>query len=194
VRIHQKVEDPRFLYWCDRLGLLVFADAAATHRFSVRSLARTAREWLEIVERDASHPSVVAWVAFNESRGVPDVATSPRQADAVRALYYLIRANDPSRPVIGNDGWEYVCGDMLGIHDYSQDPAELARRYADRAAVGATLADVRPLGRRLSLDKRPAPLPVLLTEFGGVALTGGPPGDSPGGIQSPDDLCSGWPR
>ena len=26
VRIHQKIEDPRFLAWCDRLGVLVWGE------------------------------------------------------------------------------------------------------------------------------------------------------------------------
>lgn len=189
VRVHQKVEDPRFLYWCDRLGLLVFADAAASYRFSPRSLARTTREWLEIVERDASHPSVVGWFAFNESWGVPDLASSPRQVDAVRALYHLIRAHDPSRIVVGNDGWEHVCGDLIGVHDYTQDPSELLRRYGDRATALATVTEGRPAGRKLSIAE-PAPKPVLLTEFGGITLSGGTGGTwaGYGAVDSADDL------
>ena len=34
VRIHQKVEDPRFLYWCDRIGLLVWGEMANAYDFS----------------------------------------------------------------------------------------------------------------------------------------------------------------
>ncbi len=32
VRIHQKVEDPRFLYWCDQLGLMVWGEMANAYR------------------------------------------------------------------------------------------------------------------------------------------------------------------
>jgi beta-galactosidase/beta-glucuronidase len=189
VRVHQKVEDPRFLYWCDRLGLLVFADAPASYRFSPRSLERTAREWMEIVERDASNPCVAAWVAFNESWGVGDIATSPREADAVRGVYHLIRACDPTRPVIGNDGWEYVCGEMLGIHDYNQDPAVVGRRYADPDTVRAAVAGTGLGQRRISLVDPPN-VPVLLTEFGGVTLSAGTGGtwSGYGGVDNVDDL------
>jgi beta-galactosidase/beta-glucuronidase len=34
IRIHQKVEDPRFLYWCDRLGLVVWGEMANAYRYS----------------------------------------------------------------------------------------------------------------------------------------------------------------
>ena len=37
VRIHQKVEDPRFLYWCDRLGLLVWGEMPSAYEFSPTS-------------------------------------------------------------------------------------------------------------------------------------------------------------
>ncbi|WP_405394491.1 sugar-binding domain-containing protein [Microbispora hainanensis] len=165
IRVHQKAEDPRFLYWCDRLGVLVWADAAASYSFSPRSLARITREWIEIVERDAGHPCVVAWVAFNESWGVPQVAHSAAQRDAVRGLYHLLKALDPSRPVIGNDGWEYVSGDLLGVHDYTHDPEAIRDRYAAR--LEDTVATGRPGGRALTLTGDAPAVPVVLSEFGG---------------------------
>ncbi|ADB33215.1 glycoside hydrolase family 2 sugar binding protein [Kribbella flavida DSM 17836] len=167
VRIHQKAEDPRFLSWCDRLGVLVYADAAASYAYTGRSLARTTREWTEIVERDAGHPCIAGWVAFNESWGVAQVADSEQQRDAVRALYRLLKALDPSRPVIGNDGWEYVEGDLLGIHDYTHDPGMIHRRYADENLVRNTVATGRPGGKRLALGDQAPAVPVLLSEFGG---------------------------
>ncbi|OMH26684.1 hypothetical protein BKD30_04655 [Tersicoccus phoenicis] len=172
IRMHQTVADPRFLYWCDRLGLLVWADAPAAYRFSSLTLERTTGEWMEIVARDASHPCVVAWVAFNESWGVPDVATDESQRNAVRGLTGLIKALDPSRPVIGNDGWEWVAGDLIGVHDYTHDGAVLRSRYEDRTAVEATLRHGRPGGRRLLLSDADdvRDLPVVLSEFGGVGF------------------------
>lgn len=178
IRLHQTTADPRFLYWCDRLGLLVWADAPAAYRFSNQALSRTTREWLELVERDASHPSIMAWVAFNESWGVPALAVDVSQRNAVRALVGLLKALDPSRLVIGNDGWEYVSGDVIGIHDYTQSPAELAARYGTRDAVARTLEKERPGGRLLVVGRTdPVPdLPVVLSEFGGVSFRQGPQG------------------
>jgi len=172
VRIHQKVADSRFLYWCDRLGLVVWADAAASYRFSPLSLSRTTREWLEIVERDRNHPSIVAWVAFNESWGVPEISTDRRQRAAVLALYNLLVAVDGSRIVIANDGWEFVGGDIAAVHDYSHDPAVFERRYSQLDRVRDTIATGRTGGRKVSLvsaDSR-AHVPVVLSEFGGINL------------------------
>lgn len=172
IRMHQVVADPRFLYWCDRLGLLVWVDAAASYRFSSVSFARTTREWMGIVERDISHPGVVAWVPFNESWGVPLLETSAQQRSAVAAVHHLIKAVDPTRPVLGNDGWEYVVGDLLGIHDYSQDPVPLRERYGDDERVAAAVLRGRAGGRRVAVVDRlgdgQASIPVVLSEFGGV--------------------------
>ncbi|MHC5721571.1 MAG: glycoside hydrolase family 2 TIM barrel-domain containing protein, partial [Nostoc sp.] len=66
VRKHQKVEDPRFLYWADHLGLLVWEEMPSAYRYTQTSVKRLTREWMEVVERDLSHPCIVAWVPFNE--------------------------------------------------------------------------------------------------------------------------------
>ena len=170
VRTHQKVEDPRFLYWCDKLGVLVMADAAAAYTYSDRSLQRTTNEWMRIITQNRGHPSIIAWVAFNESWGVPNLATDPGQRQAVRAAYHLLKALDPNRPVIGNDGWEYVTGDFIGIHDYTNQPSQLIDRYATRDIAQETVLTGRPGGRRLIVTDDPIDHPILLSEFGGATL------------------------
>ena len=77
VRIHQKFEDPRFLYWTDRLGVLVWSEAPGAYESSPTAITRTVREWLEVLDRDRSHPSIVTWVPLNESWGVQHIAASP---------------------------------------------------------------------------------------------------------------------
>ncbi len=170
VRIHQKVEDPRFLAWCDRLGLLVWGEMANAYVFSPGAVERLTREWLEVVRRNASHPSVVTWVPLNESWGVPNLDRDPAQRDYVRALYHLTKALDPTRPVIGNDGWEHLASDIWGIHDYALDGATLRERYGTREALERTLREVQPHYRRIAQpDARRCDEPVMLTEFGGIS-------------------------
>jgi beta-galactosidase/beta-glucuronidase len=77
VRKHQKIEDPRYLYWADVLGLLVWEEMPSAYRYTTKSIARIAREWPEVLRRDYSHPCIVAWVPFNESWGVPNLPDSP---------------------------------------------------------------------------------------------------------------------
>ena len=170
VRIHQKVEDPRFLYWCDRLGVMVWGEVANAFTFGQVSVERLVRDWLEILRRDASHPSIVTWVPINESWGVQHAVSEQAQRDYTRALADLTRALDPSRPVISNDGWEHTDSDIWTIHDYESDGDVLRVRYASVDAVERLLRGIGPAGRPLTLeglgdDRRP----VMLTEFGGVA-------------------------
>jgi beta-galactosidase/beta-glucuronidase len=193
VRLHQKIEDPRFLHWCDRLGLLVWAEMPSTYEFSARSVARLTREWLEVLERDASHPCVIAWVPVNESWGVPALQTSPAQRDMVRALYHLTRAVDPTRPVIGNDGWEQVVSDVVTVHDYSRRGETLRERYGSAEAVERTLRHVQPYYRSVLLPGGSrGDEPVMVTEFGGITLVsaGGAIWDGYGQVRDAGELLA----
>lgn len=173
-RKHQKLENPRWLYWCDRIGLLVWDEMPSAYTFAPEALGRLTQEWLEAIERDCSHPCVVGWVPFNESWGVPDLPTHAAQRDFVKGLYHLTRAQDPTRLVSANDGWEQPAGDVFAIHDYTPDPEVILRRYADLEALAKAAETFRPGGRRLALEgfewqEKPA----LLTEFGGIAFSQG---------------------
>jgi beta-galactosidase/beta-glucuronidase len=171
VRKHQKVEDPRFLYWADRVGLLVWAEMPSAYRFTVDTVERLTQEWTSVVHRDCSHPCIVAWVPFNESWGVPNLPQNRAERDFVAGLYHLTRALDPSRPVIGNDGWESVATDIMGVHDYDADPARLQRRYQTDSLLPRLIRHERPAGRRLTLSETEAPVALVLSEFGGLSLS-----------------------
>ena len=171
-RKHQKLENPRWLYWCDVLGLLVWEEMPSAYRFNNLSAARLLEEWTAAIERDRSHPCIVAWVPFNESWGVPDLPSNAAHRDLVRSLYFLTKTLDPTRPVIGNDGWEYVATDIIGIHDYEHEPAKLLKRYSDRAAISASLNSLQPGGRAMALEGFAyGDHPVILSEFGGIAYS-----------------------
>ena len=168
VRKHQKIEDPRYLYWADRLGLMVWEEMPSAYRFTTKAITRMVQEWIEVIDRDYSHPCIVVWVPFNESWGVPNLMSMQSHRHAVEALYHLTRTLDSTRPVIGNDGWEAAATDIIGIHDYDADPEKIRARYADKTQ---DLFDRRrPGGRILTLDGYPhRGQPIMLTEFGGIA-------------------------
>jgi beta-galactosidase/beta-glucuronidase len=174
VRIHQKVEDPRFLYWCDRLGLVVWGEMANAYVFSRAAVERLTREWLEVLDRDYNHPCIVAWVPLNESWGVPNLAGDPAQRTYVQGLYYLTKTLDPTRPAIGNDGWEHLVGDIYGVHDYTFEGQALRERYGSVEAVERTLREVQPQQHAVTLPGyRRAGEPIMITEFGGISLRPG---------------------
>ncbi len=172
VRKHQKIEDPRYLYWADRLGLLVWGEMPSAYRFTKQSVERLTRQWLEALDRDYSHPCIIAWVPFNESWGVPNLPEQPDQRHYVQAIYHLTKTLDPTRPVVGNDGWESVATDIVGIHDYDDDPERIAERYRSEDVIGRLFTHERPGGRLLTLEGHPhTGQPIVLSEFGGIAFS-----------------------
>jgi hypothetical protein len=174
IRIHQKVEDPRFLYWCDRLGMLVWAEMANAYVYSDRAAEMLVREWLAVVKRDFNHPSIVTWVPLNESWGVPDLDRSQQQRAFVRALYHLTKSLDPTRPVIANDGWQHSVGDIFGVHDYAPTGDALRERYRDREAVARTFREVRPHHHPLlAEDGALSNEPIVISEYGGLTFAPG---------------------
>jgi hypothetical protein len=173
VRKHQKIEDPRYLYWADRLGLFVWVEMPPAYQFDALAVRRVTDEWIRVVERDRSHPCIVAWVPFNESTGVLSLPNRADQRHWVRALTELTKALDPTRPVVSNDGWETVGGDIIAVHDYEQDPYRLAAHWS--GDVGDAVTGYAAHGRLQTLDEdasawsggRPS-RPIVLTEFGGI--------------------------
>lgn len=143
----------------------------SAYRYTRRSVDRLTCEWIAAIKRDLSHPCIVAWVPFNESWVVPDLPDSPAQRHYVQALYHLTKTLDPTRLVIGNDGWESVATDIIGIHDYEPDPECLAHRYGADEGLPHLFQRERPGGRLLVLSEtQHEGQPIMLTEFGGIAL------------------------
>jgi beta-galactosidase/beta-glucuronidase len=170
VRKHQKIESPRYLYWADVLGLLVWEEMPSAYRFTRTAINRLVREWSEVIERDFSHPCVVVWVPFNESWGVPELTSISAHRHAVEALYHFTKTMDPTRPVIGNDGWESSATDIIGIHDYDANVEHLRQRYAQESNTQQLFDRRRPGGRILTLEGFPhRGQPIMLSEFGGIA-------------------------
>lgn len=166
-RKHQKLEDPRFLYWADKMGFLVSSEAANAYLFDEEYVARFTQEWVESVERDASHPSIVMWIPVNESWGVPNLYDA-RQSAHLKAMYWLTKSLDPTRPVIDNDGWEHTdVTDLFGIHDYARNGDVLISKYKNLGGAGSPF----PRNGREAMAPGFAynGSPVFLSEFGGIS-------------------------
>ncbi len=191
-RKHQKTEDPRYLALADRMGLLVWAEMPSAYRPGPTASARLLREWADVVVAHRGYPSVVAWVPLNESWGVQEAAVDDRQRGLIRALTATANALDGTRPVSANDGWETLGGDILGIHDYTQDPAVLGERYASQEDLERLATGRRSDGYLTDLERAGvAGRAVVLSEFGGVALRS--PEDEGWGYAdatSPEDLLA----
>ncbi|MBY9008292.1 MAG: glycoside hydrolase family 2 [Candidatus Lokiarchaeota archaeon] len=163
LRTHQKVFDPRFLYWCDKRGVLVWGEIGNAFRFSVKSQLRLINEFAAEVERDYNHPSIIAWVPINEGWGVSGAEKDPKRGFYLSALYFLINSIDSTRLIINNDGWWHTeNNDVCTRHIYPPNDS-----------LPATL-DEEIKSHRRSMEKiylKPDEYngePVIYSEIGGI--------------------------
>ncbi|PNS15818.1 hypothetical protein CAC42_4270 [Sphaceloma murrayae] len=177
-RKHQKVEDPVFLYWADRLGYLVWGEMANGYKFSDTYCERFDAEWRAAVRRDINHASIVCWTPVNESWGYTDLGGDKRQREHIRGLVEWTKRVDGTRPVNDNCGWEHVAGDLSTFHDYADGEglrgtcATLEGILGDKAGRRMFVGDMRDAeGRVVDEGSRHREgAPVLCTEMGGVNI------------------------
>lgn len=156
-RLHQKVFDPRTLYWADKLGYIVWGEFPnwGMNICKAEALEVFLPQWLEAVQRDYSHPSVVGWCPFNETQRDQD-------PEVLRNVFRATKALDHTRPVIDTSGYQHVETDIYDVHDYQQDTVAFAARYAPFAA------GCEPFRNRPDLDAPYSGQPYLVSEYGGI--------------------------
>jgi hypothetical protein len=176
-RKHQKVEDPMFMYWADRLGFLVWGEMASchSHEFSAETTDRFDQEWMEMVRRDVNFPSMATWTPVNESWGYPDLWNDKRQRDSMRSLYWTTKTYDPTRPINTNSGFEKIITDISSFHDYADGPgiAERCRSLKNIIERGRSMFLGPIYGKNGIEDEGSRHIqgaPVMCTEFGGVNI------------------------
>ena len=148
-RLHQKLFEPRFLYWADRLGYLVW-DEFPNWGLNVsepRALEVFLPQWIEAVQRDYSHPSVVGWCPFNETQVDQDPGV-------LRGVYRATKATDRTRPVIDTSGYQHVETDIYDVHDYDQNPSSFAARVCSPWLMAVSPSEIVPITTPLTRDSR----------------------------------------
>ena len=171
IRKHQKVEDERFLYWCDVKGVLVWSEMANCYVFNDKSIQNFTEQWIKVVKQNYNHPSIITWVPINESWGLPNIAKDKKQQNFANSLYYITKSLDNTRPVISNDGWEHTISDIITIHDYKQDGELLYSEYMDKERK--VLNNVKEYNSHHKLFAEGYTYtgqPVIMSEYGGTAL------------------------
>jgi len=163
-RLHQKVFEPRTLYWADKLGYLIwgeFPDWGCDVRPHAQARENHRREWTEAVLRDRSHPSIVAWTPLNEAHS----AHGRYEPTFFVEIYDLTKRLDPSRPICDTSGYTHVKTDIWDLHDYDQNPESFAARYEQFAKDPKT----QTLARNDADHEPPyAGQPVVVSEYGGT--------------------------
>ena len=167
-RKHQKIEDPRYYYWADKMGVLVWGELPSAFAFTDETVENLTVTMQEFIRRDFNHPSIIAWVPLNESWGVPQIVSNRRQQNTASMLYYLTKAADGTRICSGNDGWDQLQTDICGLHNYTGSAEMLQKHFANREFIEKQTCDTRrtyadgysPTGNEA----------FMVTEYGGIAF------------------------
>jgi hypothetical protein len=176
-RKHQKIEDDRFYYWADRLGLLVWAEIGAAYEYNDQAVEEFSQQWLQIVKELYNHPSIITWVPFNESWGIEDVKQNKKQQNFTESIYYLTKSIDSEKPVITNDGWEHTISDIITFHDYVESTEKLKKTYLD--GINKVLQNKKIFNDQEYIDGGKFIMadnyqyqgqPIIFSEFGGIAF------------------------
>ena len=172
-RLHQKVFEERFFYWADKLGYLVWGEfgdwgcggfgPSTNHQ---QPDASYIAQWLEAVERDYSHPSIVGWCPLNET--FQENSDQIRQLDDVtRGMWLATKLADATRPVLDTSGYAHRVreSDIYDSHDYEQNPEKFGEKMAG-------LKDGKPFINN-GWDNKPTNIPYggqpyFCSEFGGI--------------------------
>ncbi|MBQ9531941.1 MAG: beta-galactosidase [Eubacterium sp.] len=163
-RLHQKVFDPRFLYYADMAGYLVWGEYAnwGLDYSNPKSVDVFLNEWREAVERDFNHPSIVGWCPFNETW---DYKGRKQYDKLLSTVYDYTKTVDITRPCIDTSGNFHVKTDIYDLHDYRYDPKEFKESY-DRFVTENYLYEhvlIDNPGRQQYGGE-----PVFISEYGGI--------------------------
>ena len=164
-RLHQKVFEPRFLYHADRLGYMVWAETGnwGLDHTDPKAIYHFLPEWIEEMERDFSHPSLIGWCPFNETW---DIDGRSQFVPFLDMIYDVTKAIDKTRPVITSSGsFPTKRTDIHDVHDYEQDPEKLREYYSEAGdgVVKDQIYRMNPKKQRYN----PA-LPIFVSEYGGI--------------------------
>lgn len=162
-RLHEKVFEERFLYHCDRMGYIVWGEYPnwGLDVSQVESVYSILPEWLEVLNRDFNHPSIVGWCPLNETW---DSDRGPQYNPVLSLVYYATKAVDNTRPCIDTSGFYHVITDIYDLHDYEKDPEKFAEHYKDldKGEIGEFFTKFE---KRQSYDGK---LPFFVSEYGGI--------------------------
>lgn len=165
-RLHQKVFEPRFLYWADKLGYLVWGESPNWgFQFKPEGYAAYTNEWLELLVRDRNHPSIVGWCAFNE--------TEPHARELQQMMWNVTKVADPTRPALETSGWSHTLPnpEVLDAHDYEGNPQVLRKRWMDNLSVGLKPGE-QPAAYQFAHNPNSARsdfgVPFMVSEIGGI--------------------------
>jgi beta-galactosidase/beta-glucuronidase len=171
IRKHEKIESQIYNYYCDILGIYTWQEMPSFYEFSEKSKNRFRTEYKEMMNQYTNHPSIVAWVPFNESWGITDIYKNKEQQNFTLDIYKLTKELDSSRPCVTNDGWEHTKTDIVTFHNYQEYGKGLLDTYKDiHKVLNNEKVMKTPYKKAFAEGFRYLDQPLMMTEFAGIAF------------------------
>jgi len=162
-RLHQKVFEPRFLYWADKLGYMLWGEYPnAGYGNQREGFSAVVNEWTEILLRDRSHPSIIGWCPFNEN--------FEGSGELQQMIWNITKAIDPTRPALEASGWMHTLPhpEVRDAHDYTDNPVALHKRWVDFFAAPPEGPFPPARYYNPSTSNADRGVPFMISEIGGI--------------------------
>ncbi|MGA2616231.1 MAG: sugar-binding domain-containing protein [Thermoguttaceae bacterium] len=162
-RLHQKVFEPRFLYWADKLGYLVWGEFPNWgYNCRPEGYAPYVTEWIEVLLRDRNHPAIIGWCPFNE--------TGAGAGEIQQVIWNVTKAVDPTRPVLESSGYAHTLPhpEVRDTHDYDGNPVALRKRWADYFTAAGNGPSMPARYGSQSNALADCGVPFMISEIGGI--------------------------
>lgn len=179
LRCHIKVNDPRYYYWCDKLGVLVMYDLPSCDVYTPTARANWEATLRAAMERDDSHPCILAWILFNETWGLEEHETRASWA-WVKEMFQLAKELDPTRLIEDNSAnkYDHVMTDLNSWHFYIDNYGRARHhvaRVVEQTAEGGAYGYVSGLYQHVegAADYKQTTAPLLNSEYAALGARGG---------------------
>lgn len=159
-RLHQKVFESRCLYYCDKMGYIVWSEFPnwGIDYSDAVSIYGILNQWVRTVKAQINHPSIITWCPFNETW---DYKYRRQDNRLIETVYRITKMLDPTRPCVDTSGNYHTVTDIFDVHDYNQDPKKFKADY-DKLMTENILTD------RFSDRQHYSGEPVMISEYGGI--------------------------
>ena len=172
IRLHQKVFDPTYLYYCDKLGCMAWGEFPSwgIPYDGVSALGVFTKEWIEAVERDFNHPSIISWCPLNEVwKNIQDARKS-RDVRFIDAVYEITKQLDNTRPCVDvSGGFHGHKTDLYDFHCYEE--YEKVEGYLERLEKDDCLEVPLLYDEKEPQLRYRAEIPTNISEYGGFRFS-----------------------
>jgi len=175
LRIHIKPDEPRRLYWADRLGVLILQDMPNTWRQDARARKAWELTMREAVTRDRNHPAIIAWIAFNETWGLVKTGDYKQDRDTqdwVGRMVDTIRELDGHERLVEDNSpcnYDHIAKTDLNSWHFYIDEHAAARKHIDEVVAKTTPGS----GFNYCPGVFQTTIPLINSEYGAVSAGGG---------------------